>query len=423
MASGKLIYALTDGRLWRVDWAGTNPNGAVTQIDSATTWASRSVRVQPGRRTCSRRRRLARRPERAPPSTRSICPGRLRRTTLLVADLPRIPRRPGDRSGEWLSTGTITYTDTGLVAGSTHRYTVDALDGSNNPSPLSDLSENITVLAPDTTPPTQPGKPTGVTAPRPRSRCRGPRLPTRHPDLPIGSTGMAGRASSPVAELVDRDLSFTDTGLCPGVPTPTPSTPSTDRNKSNKVTSAPISVLTASSRTISRPGPVNWTSVTRISLDVAKVRLRRRVLGDRRRHSPRSPTWICPPRSRRLRERQCERSTGPPRWTSSAFAGGERGRSRGVRGRSGPLFVRSDFAGSQVSSGVAFGTGWHRSNSAERPVRGHLGSVPGRDEDRERVDSQHRRESDRPPPDRRQRGEDVVGQLRRSDPGHRRRLA
>ena len=45
LASGKLIYALTDGRLYRVDWAGTKPTGAVTQIDSATTWQSRGLFV------------------------------------------------------------------------------------------------------------------------------------------------------------------------------------------------------------------------------------------------------------------------------------------------------------------------------------------------------------------------------------------
>ena len=45
LASGKLIYALTDGRLYSVNWGGTKPTGAVTQISSATTWQSRGLFV------------------------------------------------------------------------------------------------------------------------------------------------------------------------------------------------------------------------------------------------------------------------------------------------------------------------------------------------------------------------------------------
>ena len=60
------------------------------------------------------------------------------------------------------STGTVSYTDTGLPAGSTHTYQVDAVDAATNASVLSDVSGPITVLAPDITPPGDPGIPTGV---------------------------------------------------------------------------------------------------------------------------------------------------------------------------------------------------------------------------------------------------------------------
>lgn len=57
-----------------------------------------------------------------------------------------------------------TYTDTGLVPGSTYSYTVTASDGTGNTSPPSNTATATTVA--DTTPPTAPGTPvaTGVTA-------------------------------------------------------------------------------------------------------------------------------------------------------------------------------------------------------------------------------------------------------------------
>jgi hypothetical protein len=60
------------------------------------------------------------------------------------------------------TTGTISYTDSGLAPGSVHTYRVDAVDAAGNISPRSDASGSIAVLAPDTTPPADPGVPTGV---------------------------------------------------------------------------------------------------------------------------------------------------------------------------------------------------------------------------------------------------------------------
>ena len=72
LASGKLIYALTDGRLYRVNWEGTKPTGAVTQISSATDVAvARDVRLQPGDGHVRALEARARRPARARRSTRS----------------------------------------------------------------------------------------------------------------------------------------------------------------------------------------------------------------------------------------------------------------------------------------------------------------------------------------------------------------
>ena len=59
-------------------------------------------------------------------------------------------------------TTAASFQDTGLVAGSTHTYTVEAEDAAGNESELSDTSEQITVQEPDTTEPAQPAAPTGV---------------------------------------------------------------------------------------------------------------------------------------------------------------------------------------------------------------------------------------------------------------------
>ncbi len=60
------------------------------------------------------------------------------------------------------STTTVGFTDSSLVSGSIHTYTVDAQDAVPNTSQMSATSEPITVQTPDTEPPTQPGTPAGV---------------------------------------------------------------------------------------------------------------------------------------------------------------------------------------------------------------------------------------------------------------------
>jgi len=44
------------------------------------------------------------------------------------------------------STGTVSFTDTGLSPGTTHTYSVDAVDEAGNPSAQSPPSDPITVL-------------------------------------------------------------------------------------------------------------------------------------------------------------------------------------------------------------------------------------------------------------------------------------
>ena len=142
-----------------MNWDGTKPTGAVTQISSATTWQSRGMFVyqqtgdtfapsKPGK------------PAGTSASFDSIdltwqaSNGQRPRT----AHLSRVPRRRVSRPGRQLVDRHRQRThDAGLGAGSTHTYQVDAVDAANNTSVLSDVSDPITVLRPDTTPPTDPG--------------------------------------------------------------------------------------------------------------------------------------------------------------------------------------------------------------------------------------------------------------------------
>ncbi len=163
MASGKLIYALTDGRLYSVNWDGTKPTGAVTQISAATTWQSRGMFVyqqltdafapsKPGK------------PSGTSASFDSIDLTWQASTDNVSGPLTYRVYRDGGWWGRSSARrpGPCSYHDPGLGAGTTHTYQVDAVDASNNTSAISDTSDPITVLAPDTTPPTDPGTPTGV---------------------------------------------------------------------------------------------------------------------------------------------------------------------------------------------------------------------------------------------------------------------
>jgi Malectin domain len=60
------------------------------------------------------------------------------------------------------SNTTVSFHDTGLTAGATYTYTVDATDAALNTSALSNVSAPVTIQSPDITDPTAPGQPTGV---------------------------------------------------------------------------------------------------------------------------------------------------------------------------------------------------------------------------------------------------------------------
>jgi chitodextrinase len=145
LASGKLIYALTDGRLYRIDWNGTRPTGSPTQISSATTWQSRGMFVfdpPPADTT----------PPTDPgtPTGQSPTANKIDLSWSASTDQssPITYRiyRDGDPTPVGQTTAT-SFSDVGLTAGATHTYTVDAVDPANNVSAMSPASDPITVTA------------------------------------------------------------------------------------------------------------------------------------------------------------------------------------------------------------------------------------------------------------------------------------
>jgi chitodextrinase len=143
LASGKLIYALTDGRLYGIDWNGTTTSGAPTQLSSATTWQSRGMFVfnPPAADTT---------PPTTPgtPAGQSPTTGRIdlawTASTDQSAPITYRIYRDGDPTPVGQTT-TSSFSDLGLTAGSTHTYTVDAVDPATNVSAMSPASGPITV--------------------------------------------------------------------------------------------------------------------------------------------------------------------------------------------------------------------------------------------------------------------------------------
>jgi hypothetical protein len=275
LANGKLLYATSDNRLWRVDWSNGRPVGTPVQIGGpgidATNWASRGMFVfrqtvdtfpptMPGTPTGSSS------------DFDSIDLSWQASTDNLSTSITYHVLRDGLEVGEVTSSSTTTvdFHDDGLEPGSSHTYQVWAEDEAGNDSGTSDPSTLITVLAPDLTPPSDPGVPAGVSS--------------TTASIDLSWTASVDAVSTELTYEVYRDdpsnlvgsvassgspISFTDTGLWPGS-THTYWVRALDEagNPSAKVVSDPIPVLTATFADDFSGGLAGWTSVTRITSDV-----------------------------------------------------------------------------------------------------------------------------------------------------------
>ncbi len=370
LASGKLIYALTDGRLYRVDWAGTKPTGAVTQISSATTWQSRGLFAY-NQVTDSFAPSAPGTPTGSSSTFDSIDLSWPAATDNISSTLTYRVYRDGVQIDQVssASTGSVTYTDTGLAAGSTHTYQVDAVDEADNASALSNTSAPITVLAPDTTPPTDPGVPTGVS--------------NSTSSIDVSWAASTDDVSTDITYRLYRDgvapgnqiaefqssstgtVSFTDTGLWPGS-THTYSVEALDEdgNDGNIVTSDPMSVMAAVFADDFSGGLAGWSSVTRITQDVSTGA----SAAPSAKGSPVSQTAFAYAELPTTLSTICvsanvnvsNRTTALDLFRLRTAAPANGPVAKVYLDASGRLIVRSDFASTQQSSNVILPAGWNR---------------------------------------------------------------
>ena len=427
LASGKLIYALNDGRLYSVNWGGTKPTGAVTQISSATTWQSRGMFVfnqvtdtfapsKPGTPTGSSS------------TFDSIDISWGASTDNFGSSLTYRVYRDGVQIDQVASssTGTVSYTDIGLPAGSIHTYQVDAVDAATNASVLSDVSGQITVLAPDMTPPGDPGI---------ADRCQQLHVDHRSD---LGRSGRQRQYGSDVPRVPRRA----------GCAAPDRAVHElrrhADVHRHRPVAGEQPHVLRGGGRRGRERGEPGCLR----SDHGDRGGLRRRLLRRDCRTGTRSPG--SPRTSRSARLQRPAPGGIPTNQTAFAYANLSttltavcvsanvnvsnrttaldlirlRTAANGAVAKvyldaQGRLIVRSDFASTQLSSGVILPTGWNRieiCGTGRHHVR-YVGSLPQRLPDRERVGGEHRHDTGRADPDRRHRGQDMDGELRRRDRG------
>jgi alpha-tubulin suppressor-like RCC1 family protein len=276
--------------------------------------------------------------------------------------------RDGGISSIGQTTGT-TFADSGLTAGSIHTYTVDAVDAATNVSQMSPASDPITVFTPvqDTTPPTQPGKPSG------QSLAQGTinlSWGASHDDVSATLTyrifrdgALAGSVNSASVTTV----SFADTGLAPGSAhtyvvvardaAPNESPPS-DPSDAITVMSGPTAIFTDdfSSGTLS-----NWAGVTRVTIDSsqgapAAPSARIQVSGQTafaRRAFAATAGPIC------VSERVNVQARGTGTFTLARFlTSSAAGIVRVYVNSAGALALRSDVAATTRATTVAVGSGW-----------------------------------------------------------------
>jgi hypothetical protein len=367
MASGSLFYALANGNLFRVPWSGGQPLGSPVLIGGpgvdGVNWGSRALFV------FSRSGDLAGPTAPGEPSGQSTGFDSIDLTWAASSD-PSMPityqvfRDGGANpvgSVQSASTGSVGFSDTGLVAGSTHTYRVRPIDAVGNPGPMSPVSDPIIVLAPEQDPPTRPGTPVGNS--------------TGAGSITL-SWGASTDASPPITYRVYRDgmaqavgsttsTTFTDTGLAPGS-THTYVVEPEDAQGNVGARSDPSAGVTVPAAVFAdgfaSGSFANWTSATNLTIDGT-------------RGAPSAPSARGAPSGQAayafrdlgtgltavcvtLRvDLQAQQGTGVDLARLRTAGGGPV--VKVFVTTTGTLTIRSDFAGTQRSSGVALGTGWH----------------------------------------------------------------
>lgn len=281
LASGKLYFARSNGNLYRVDFVNGAPQGTPAQIggpgmNPSYNWASRGMFVF-GQTTDSNPPSKPGKPTGVSNTGSSIDLTWAASNDSVSDTLTYRVYRDGGSSPVGTVTSdsdaTVSFRDTGLASGSTHTYRVDARDAAGNTSPLSDQSDPIQVLSPDTTPPSTPGKPSGVAnGPSRIDLSWAASTDDRSTDIRY-LVYRDGDTTTPVGDVTSSStgsVGFTDTGLAGGS-THTYRVAAEDEEGNT-------SALSPASDPITTEGVIfsddfgsgnfsNWTSVTRMTID------------------------------------------------------------------------------------------------------------------------------------------------------------
>ncbi|MFN8234358.1 MAG: fibronectin type III domain-containing protein, partial [Actinomycetota bacterium] len=368
MASGNLFYALANGDLFRIAWSGGQPTGSPILIGGPAIdgldWSSRALFV------------FSASGDLAGPTTPGVPVGQS--TGFDSIDLTwsassdqsepityRVFRDGGASpvgSVQSSSATTVSFSDTGLVAGSTHTYGIQPVDAVGNAGPMSPDSGPITVLAPEQDPPSRPGTPVGnSTGSSAITLTWGPStdasLPITYSVYRDGGVQAVGSTTS---------TTFTDTGLAAGsthtyVIEPEDAQGNVgDRSDPSEPITVPAAVFADG---FASGSFVNWTSVTNLTIDatrgapvapsargapVGRPAFAYRDLGT-------GITSICVGVRVDL---QAQQGTGVDLIRLRTASDGPV--VKVFVNTSGILRIRSDFNGAQRSSGVVIGSGWHR---------------------------------------------------------------
>jgi hypothetical protein len=371
LANGKLIYATSDNRLWRVDWSGTGPVGTPTQIGGpgidAAAWASRGLFVF-NQTVDGFAPAVPVAPTGSSSTFDSIDLSWPAVTDNLPGDLTYHVFRDGSEVGQvtGAQSGTIAFTDTGLAAGSTHAYRIAAQDAVGNQSAQGPASASIEVLAPDETPPTDPGTPTGVSG--------------STASIALSWAASTDAVSSTLTYRVYRDapdqlvgtvvssstgtVGFTDTGLWPGT-THEYWVEALDEaeNVSGQAHSDPIPVTPAAFADDFAGGLATWTTVTRISVDVASGSAAApSAQGNPTAQSAFAYVDLASPLAAGCVSANVNVSarSGITLDLLRLRSAGGGALAKVYLDTQGRLLVRSEFSSTQISSGVVLPSGWNR---------------------------------------------------------------
>jgi chitodextrinase len=273
--------------------------------------------------------------------------------------------RDGDTTPIGQTTGT-TFSDPGLVAGSIHTYTVDAVDGATNVSEASLASDPITVFdpPPDTTPPTTPGQPTGTSTTAGQIDLTWSASTDQSP--PITYRVYRDGDTTPIGQTTG--TTFSDTGLVAGsIHTYTVAAVDAVTNVSQlSPSSNPITVFSPPTfifaDDFSSGNFANWSGVTRLTIDAAHGS---NVAPSARAQVSGQSAWAF-----RTLGATYASACMSVNVNVSSFGGStldlfrlrtasDGPISRALVNASGVLVFRSDVSGIQQSSGVALGNGWH----------------------------------------------------------------